>query len=190
MQGCSQLGLRREVNFVIHCASAIRFDLSMRDTMAQVYCPTKALLEAAARMPALKAFCYMSSASANPNRPRNSTVEEIIYPLGDPAAPTDGIELAESWLSAPADQANAEVRPFDLRFASGERAKAHTRCPLHPTVLVLGGRTILCSTNLRPVCLGTFFFPSTFVSLSLAPFSTLWMPMHMRVRMWVVCGYV
>jgi Male sterility protein len=105
------VGPAREVNFVIHCASAIRFDLPMRDTMVQVYSPTKALLEAAARMPALKAFCYMSSASANPNRPRNSTVEETIYPLGDPVSPTDGLALAESWLALSPEEANREASP-------------------------------------------------------------------------------
>ncbi len=98
-----------EVNFVIHCASAIRFDLPMRDLMAQTYQPTKLLLDLATHMPALRAFCYMSSGSSNPNRPRNSTVEEVIYPLGDPCDPCDGVALAESWLSMSPDQANAEV---------------------------------------------------------------------------------
>eukprot|EP00884_Botryococcus_braunii_P009258 jgi/Botrbrau1/18333/Bobra.0179s0060.1 len=108
--------LLSEINFVIHCASAIRFDLEMRDMMAQVYCPTKALLQCAERMPALRGFCYMSSASANPNRPRNSTVEETIYPLGDPASPTDGIALAESWLAMDSQQADADAGEFVERW--------------------------------------------------------------------------
>lgn len=134
---------------MIHCASAIRFDLSMLDTMAQVYCPTKALLEVAARMPALKAFCYMSSASSNPNRPRNSTVEEIMYPLGDPASPTDGIELADSWLQAPPDQANAEARLFSFPLPPASPLGVHPFCPSfntfkHPSPRILAPDTIFC----------------------------------------------
>lgn len=94
---------------MIHCASPIRYDLPMSVAMSAVYAPTKALLEAAAQMPALRAFCYMSSASVNINRPRNSTVEETIYPLGDPASPTDGIGLAEAWLQDDPSSVDTEV---------------------------------------------------------------------------------
>lgn len=106
---------------MIHCASPIRYDLPMSVAMSTVYAPTKVLLEAAARLPALRAFCYMSSASVNINRPRNSTIEETIYPLGDPVSPTDGIGLAKEWLQGDQSTVDGEVcytRPCSHVFAT------------------------------------------------------------------------
>ena len=47
----------------------------------QTYAPTENLLKLAARAPAMRCFCFISTAFVNANMPNGSVVEEKIYPL-------------------------------------------------------------------------------------------------------------
>ena len=99
------------VNYIIHCAASIRFDLPIQEMMRQNYTTTSNLLDLAARhMPRLLAFTYVSTAFVNFNQPDGSQVEEKLYPLYEGQPWEDDIAVAERLMSLPPDEANAEVR--------------------------------------------------------------------------------
>ncbi len=130
-RGLSYLLPSREVNFVIHCAAAIQFDLPITEALAQNYAPTKELLELALKWENLQSWCYMSTAFVNMNLPRSSTkttgIEEKIYDLRDATnknCDIDGIELAEKWMSMPPDEAHKHVSPSTRVFILTDHATA------------------------------------------------------------------
>eukprot|EP00884_Botryococcus_braunii_P002435 jgi/Botrbrau1/12192/Bobra.0186s0098.1 len=95
--------LNESITHVIHCASAIRFDLEISDVMRQNFTSTLELLELSKRFQNLKAWCYVSTAFVNLNLPQNARIEEKIYPLSEKSMRSAGaknaLELAELWRS-------------------------------------------------------------------------------------------
>jgi hypothetical protein len=94
----------RQVNYVIHCASAIRFDLPIAEVMSQNFTPTQELLNLALTWKKLECWCYMSTAFVNLNQPQNAVIQEKIYDLTDATnkkakdAVIDGLALAREWI--------------------------------------------------------------------------------------------
>ena len=100
----------RRVDYIIHCAGSIRFDLPIHDTMRQNYSTTANLMSMARKhMDKLKCFAYCSTAFVNFNQPERPAVEEKLYSL-DPGTPwQDDIVMAERLIALPQEQAIAEV---------------------------------------------------------------------------------
>lgn len=105
------------MDFIIHCAATIRFDLPVKAVLRANFLPTRALLDFAASLPRLRAFTFMSTAYVNAYLPHGSRIEEKIYPLVLPApAPRralaggclGGSRVAEGRSSVDSD---AEARP-------------------------------------------------------------------------------
>lgn len=55
--------------------------MGIQEILKQTYAPTENLLKLAARAPAMRCFCFISTAFVNANLPSGSVVEEKIYPL-------------------------------------------------------------------------------------------------------------
>jgi len=113
----TSLRARSDVEFIIHCAATIRFDLPVKAVLRANFLPTRALLDFAASLPRLRAFTFMSTAYVNAYLPHGSRIEEKIYPLVLPApAPRralaggclGGSRVAEGRSSVDSD---AEARP-------------------------------------------------------------------------------
>ena len=64
------------VQYIIHCASNIRFDLPIQRMLAQNFAPTQELALLAARLPRLRCFTYMSTAFVNANQPKDAVISE------------------------------------------------------------------------------------------------------------------
>lgn len=111
----TELILCRRVTHVIHCASAIRFDLHISDVLKQNFVSTRELLKLSLSFAHLKAWCYVSTAFVNLNMPADSKIEERIYPLSRKslkrAGANDELDLAEIWLSLAPDDAQKSVSP-------------------------------------------------------------------------------
>ncbi|KAK9827638.1 hypothetical protein WJX81_001877, partial [Elliptochloris bilobata] len=73
--------LASDVDYIIHCAASIRFDLPVKAVLRANFTPTRALLDFASTLPHLRAFTFMSTAYANAHLPQGSFIEEKIYPL-------------------------------------------------------------------------------------------------------------
>ena len=129
------------VNFVIHCAASIRFDLPIQESMKQNYTTTGNLLDlASAHMSKLECFTYVSTAFVNFNQPDGTRVEEKLYPLEEGTFWEDDIAVAERLMALPEAKANAEVRNDLL---------AHMDCLDAATLF--GGAMLSClSSNLVP----------------------------------------
>ena len=102
---------RRDVNYVIHCAAAIRFDMPIQEILRQTFAPTQNLLAQAASAPGMRCFTFMSTAFVNANLPRGTCVQERIYPLLSTTS-ADGAAIARRLLELPAERADAEARPL------------------------------------------------------------------------------
>ena len=63
-------GARSDVDYIIHCAASIRFDLPVKAVLRANFLPTRALLEFACALPGLRAFTFMSTAYANAHLPQ------------------------------------------------------------------------------------------------------------------------
>lgn len=61
---------RSDVDYIIHCAASIRFDLPVKAVLRANFLPTRALLDLAAALPGLRAFTFMSTAFANAHLPQ------------------------------------------------------------------------------------------------------------------------
>lgn len=66
----ARLRARSDVDYIIHCAASIRFDLPVKAVLRANFLPTRALLDLAAALPRLRAFTFMSTAFANAHLPQ------------------------------------------------------------------------------------------------------------------------
>ncbi|KAK9818915.1 hypothetical protein WJX81_005058 [Elliptochloris bilobata] len=90
--------LASDVDYIIHCAASIRFDLPVKAVLRANFTPTRALLDFASTLPHLRAFTFMSTAYANAHLPQGSFIEEKIYPLVLPPPPRPAASLASGCL--------------------------------------------------------------------------------------------
>lgn len=68
--------LRKDVNFVMHCAASIRFDETLKDAVTLNAIGTRSMLDLAESFSNLEAFVHVSTAYSNTNR---DEIGEIIY---------------------------------------------------------------------------------------------------------------
>ncbi|KAK9845966.1 hypothetical protein WJX81_007112 [Elliptochloris bilobata] len=113
----------RDVDYVIHCASAKATDMPIKDALHSIYLPTRALLHLASALPRVRAFTHLSTAFVNSWMAPGSVAEERVYPLAvhelgqAEGVPLDGLALAERLLSMTDQGAQAEA----LRIMKGAR---------------------------------------------------------------------
>lgn len=69
------------VQFVIHSAAAVALNDPMKKTLSNNYMSTYRLLELCNKIPNLLSYTHVSTAYANINFERGSTVKEKVYPL-------------------------------------------------------------------------------------------------------------
>ena len=100
------------IDYIIHCAASIRFDLPIQAALEQNFTPTERLVDLAAGMPRLQCFTYMSTAFVNANQPNGTLLEERLYDLYDLGGglDTDGA-MATRLRTMDAKEANQQV-PF------------------------------------------------------------------------------
>lgn len=98
----------RNVNYIIHCAAAIRFDMHVHDILKQTFVPTSTLLSIAAHMPGIRCFTFISTAFVNANLPKGTCIQERIYPLTNTCPIEDG-EIAQYLLDLQPEAAAFEV---------------------------------------------------------------------------------
>ncbi|KAK9811066.1 hypothetical protein WJX73_010679 [Symbiochloris irregularis] len=140
----------RSVNYVIHCAAAIRFDMKVQDILKQTYAPTENLLKLAAAAPKMRCFCFISTAFVNANLPKGTVVEEKIYPLVT-TSPLEGPVIGRHLLDLSPEEADAEAdnlmalnglqntyflaKNLTERMVAAYDGRPHRVCILRPSII-------------------------------------------------------